>query len=69
MVSERHNISFEANDVRDNPDASSGGTIQSRQLTVGSLQVLGNLTHKNNEHFLNTIMRQADRKSSQEAFS
>jgi hypothetical protein len=22
---------------------------------------LGNLTHKNNEHFLNAIMRQADR--------
>jgi hypothetical protein len=60
MVSECHNISFEADDVRDNPDASSGGTIQSRQLTVGSLQVLGNQTYKNNEHFLNAIMRQAN---------
>jgi hypothetical protein len=63
MVSERHNISFEANDVRDNPDASSGGTIQSRWLTVSSLQVLGNLTHKNDEHFLNAIMRQANHSS------
>ncbi len=28
----------------------------------GSFQVLGNLTHKNNEHIINAIMRQADRK-------
>ncbi len=26
----------------------------------GSLQILGNLTHKNNEHILYAIMRQAD---------
>jgi hypothetical protein len=60
MVSESHNISFEADEARDNPDTSSV-TFQSRRLTVGSLQVLGNLTHKNNELFLNAIMRQADR--------
>jgi hypothetical protein len=58
MVSERHNI-FEAIEARDNPDTSSV-TFQSRWLTVSSLQVLGNLTHKNNEHFLNAIMRQAN---------
>jgi hypothetical protein len=59
MVSECHNISFEADEAKDNPDTSSV-TFQSRRLTVGSLQVLSNLTHKNNEHFLNTIMRHGD---------
>ena len=59
MVSESHNISFEADEARDNPNTSSV-TFQSQRLTVGSLQVLGNLTHKNNERFLNAIMRQAD---------
>lgn len=27
----------------------------------GAVKVLGNLTHKSNEHIINTIMRQADR--------
>jgi hypothetical protein len=59
MVSVLHNISFAADNVRDNSDAASV-TIQSWWLTVGSLQVLDNLTHKNNEYFLNAIIRQAD---------
>jgi len=58
-ISECHNISFDSDEARDTPDASSAA-IQSRQLTVSSVQVLGNLTHKNNEHILNTIMRQVD---------
>ncbi len=59
---ELNNISFESdiNDDRENIDPSSQ-VLQSRWLMRGSLQILGSLTHKNNEHIINAIMQQAQR--------
>jgi hypothetical protein len=61
---EPNNISFESdsNEDRKNIDPSSQ-VAQSRCLMSGSLQILGNLTHKNNEHILYAIMWQADRQN------
>ena len=62
-MSEPNNISFDStdpNDDRENSDPSIPLSQQHR-LTGGSFLVLGNLTHKNNEHIINAIMRQADR--------
>ena len=62
-MSEPNNISFDAdsNEDRENIDPSSQ-VAHSRRLMSGSFQVLGNLTHKNNEYIINAIMQQADRK-------
>ena len=64
MSSEPNNVSFDsdANEERENIDPSSQ-VFQSRRLMSGSLQILGNLTNKNNEHLLNAIMRQANRQN------
>jgi hypothetical protein len=43
-MSERHNISFDSDEARDTPDASSVA-VQPRQLILRSVQVFGNLTH------------------------
>jgi hypothetical protein len=61
---EANNISFESdsNEDRENIDPSSQ-VAQSRRLMSGDLQILGNLTHKNNYHILNAIMRQAGRQN------
>jgi hypothetical protein len=61
---EANNISFESdsNEDRENIDPSSQ-VAQSRRLMSGSLQILGNLTQKNNEHILNAIRRQAARQN------
>ncbi len=61
-MSEPNNISFDAdsNEDRENINFSSQ-VAHSRRLMSGSFQVLGNLTHKNNEYIINAIMRQADR--------
>jgi hypothetical protein len=62
-MSEPNNISFDSadpNDDRENNDPSLP-SLQQRCLMSGSFLVLGNLTHKNNEHIINAIMRQADR--------
>ena len=62
-MSEPNNISFDSadpNDDRENNDPSLP-SLQQRRLMSGSFLVLGNLTHKNNEHIINAIMRQADR--------
>jgi hypothetical protein len=62
-MSEPNNISFDLadpNDDRENKDPSLP-SLQQRRLMSGSFLVLGNLTHKNNEHIINAIMRQADR--------
>ncbi len=58
---EPNNISFESdsNEDRENIDPSSQ-VAHSCHLMSGSLQILGNLTHKNNEHILYAIMWQAD---------
>jgi hypothetical protein len=60
-MSETNNISFDSdsNEERENIDPSSHA-FQSRRLMSGSLQILGNLMNKNNEHLLNAIMRQAN---------
>jgi hypothetical protein len=57
---EANNISFESdsNEDRENIDPSSQ-VARSRRMMSGDLQILGNLTHKNNQHIMNAIMRQA----------
>ena len=64
MSSEPNNISFDSdnNEDRENIDPSSQ-VHRSRRLMSGALLILGNLTHKNNHHILNAIMRQADRQN------
>ena len=61
------NTSFDSDISKDreNIDPFSSSS-QSRRLMSGSLQILGNLTHKSNEHILNAIMRQADRQGLQD---
>ena len=61
---EPNNISFDSdnNEDRENIDPSSQ-VPRSHHLMSGALQSLGNLTHKNNHHILNAIMRQADRQN------
>jgi hypothetical protein len=44
-------------------------THHHNQQMIGSRQVLGDLTHKNNEHVLNAIMRKADREGLKELLS
>jgi hypothetical protein len=63
-MSETNNISFDSdtNEDRENIDPSSQAS-HSHRLMSGSLQILGNLTNKNNEHLLNAIMRQANRQN------
>jgi hypothetical protein len=60
-MSEINNISFDSdiNEDRENVDPLSRAS-QSHWLMSGSLQILGNLTHKNNEHVIYAIMRQDD---------
>ncbi len=57
MMLEPNNISFEAdsNKDRENIDPSSQ-VAHSQNLMSGSFQVLGNLTHKNNQYIINVIM-------------
>ena len=61
---EPHKISFDSADPDDNRENNNPAlpSSQQRRLMSGSFQVLGNLTHKNNEHIINAIMRQADHK-------
>jgi hypothetical protein len=57
-MSELNNVSFDSdiNDNRENTDPSSHAS-QSCQLMSGSLQILGNLTQKNNEHLFNAFQQ------------
>jgi hypothetical protein len=63
-MSEPNNISFDSIDPDDNRENNDPTLPSSQQfhLMSGSFQVLGNLTHKNNEYIINAIMRQAHRK-------
>ncbi len=56
------NVSFDSVPINEDSDNLNPSLLEShsRCQVQGSLLILGNLTHKSNEHILNTIMRQAD---------
>jgi hypothetical protein len=57
---EANNISFKSDSNEDMENINPSSQVaQSCHLMSGALQILGNLTHKNNEHTLHVIMWQA----------
>ncbi len=57
MMLEPNNISFESDSKKDRENVDPSSQVaHSRHLMSGSFQVLGNLTHKNNEDIINAIM-------------
>ncbi len=63
MMLEPNNISFEADSNKDRVNINPSSQVtHSCNLMSGSFQVLGNLTHKNNQYIINSIMWQADHK-------
>ncbi len=65
------NVSFDSDPINEDSENLNPSLLDSnsRRQVQGSLLILGNLTHKSNEHILNTIMRQADCEGVMEALA